>query len=50
LPTHSARRSQHRNLAAEDDLKHPRAVDRVREPFQRSAARDQSDANLGVAE
>src|SRR5208283_1107961 len=37
-------------VAAEDDLKCARAADQAREPFQRSAARDQSDADLGVAE
>src|SRR6202045_3994362 len=37
-------------VAAEDDLKCARAADQTREPFQRSAARDQSDADLGVAE
>src|ERR1700731_2080851 len=37
-------------VAAEDDLKCARAADQSREPFQRSAARDQSDAYLGVAE
>jgi hypothetical protein len=37
-------------VAAEDDFKCARAADQAREPFQRSAARDQSDADLGVAE
>src|SRR5580692_4471013 len=37
-------------VAAEDDLKCARAADQAREPFQRAAARDQSDADLGVAE
>ena len=37
-------------VAAEHDLKCARAADQAREPFQRSAARDQSDADLGVAE
>src|ERR1700682_6443690 len=37
-------------VAAEDDLKGARAADQAREPFQRSAARDQSDADFGVAE
>src|ERR1700736_1999535 len=37
-------------VAAEDDLKCTRAADQAREPFQRSAARHQSDADLGVAE
>src|SRR5580698_9092853 len=37
-------------VAAEDDLKCARAADQTREPFQRSAARDQSDADFGVAE
>src|ERR1700677_3864381 len=37
-------------VAAENDLKSPRAADQAREPFQRSAARDQSDADLGIAE
>ena len=36
-------------VAAEHDLKCARAADQAREPFQRSAARDQSDADLGVA-
>src|SRR5208282_952117 len=37
-------------VPAKHDLKCPRAADQTREPFQRSAARDQSDADLGVAE
>src|SRR5262249_9349939 len=37
-------------VTAKHDLKCPRAADQTREPFERSAARDQSDANLGVAE
>src|SRR5580700_6859525 len=37
-------------VAAEDDLKCARAADQTREPFQRSAARDQSDADLRLAE
>src|SRR5277367_7126989 len=37
-------------VAAEDDLKCARAADQAREPFQRAAPRDQSDADLGVAE
>ncbi len=37
-------------VTAKHDLKCPRAADQTREPFQRSAARDQSDADLGVAE
>src|ERR1700722_6070245 len=37
-------------VTAEHDLKCPRAADQARQPFQRSAARDQSDADLGVAE
>src|ERR1700745_4415300 len=37
-------------VAAEYDLECPRSADQAREPFQRSAARDQSDADLGVAE
>src|SRR5580693_4514608 len=36
-------------VAAKHDLKCPRAPDQTREPLQRSAARDQSDADLGVA-
>ena len=37
-------------VTAKHDLKCPRAADQTREPFQRSAARDQSDADLGIAE
>src|SRR5580704_7463191 len=37
-------------VTAKDDLKRARAAYQTREPFQRSAARDQSDADLGVAE
>src|SRR5262249_19699407 len=35
---------------AKDDLKCARAADQSRKPFQRSAARDQSDAHLRIAE
>ena len=37
-------------VAAEHDLKRARAADQARQPFQRSAARDQSDAHLRIAE
>src|SRR5262249_11171015 len=37
-------------VAAQHDLKCPRAADQTWEPLQSSAARDQSDADLGVAE
>src|SRR5579862_2793278 len=37
-------------VAAEHDLKCSRAANQAREPFQSSAARNQSNANLGVAE
>src|SRR5271168_2866720 len=37
-------------VAAKDDLKCPRAADQTREPLQSSAARHQSDTDLGVAE
>src|SRR5579863_7952803 len=37
-------------VAAKYDLKCARAADQTREPFHRSTARDESDADLGVAE
>src|SRR5208282_1640491 len=37
-------------VTAQNDLKCPRAADQTREPFQRSTARNESDADLGVAE
>ena len=37
-------------VAAEHDLKRPRAANHAREPFKSSAARDQSDTDLGLAE
>src|SRR5579872_3332241 len=37
-------------ITAKHDLKGPRAADQTRKPFHRSAAWDQSDADLGVAE
>ena len=37
-------------VAAKHDLKCPRAADQTRKPLQSSAARDESDADLGVAE
>src|SRR5580704_2417305 len=36
-------------IGAKDELKCARAADQAREPFQRSAARDQPNADLGVA-
>src|SRR5579863_5549943 len=37
-------------VAAEHDLKSARSADQAREPFERSATRNQSDSNLRVAE
>src|SRR5579864_872778 len=37
-------------VATEHDLKCTRAADQTREPFERPATRDQSDADLGLAE
>jgi hypothetical protein len=37
-------------VTTEDYLKCARAADQARKPFQRASARDQSDADLGVAE
>src|SRR5579863_3944203 len=37
-------------VAAEHDFKRARSADQAREPFQSSAAWNQSDSNLGVAE